>query len=77
MENKKMIEELNFCAAQCMHCYDGCQREKDKEHLELCMTLDKDCEETCRMTAQALERNSPNAESFLKLCGEICGKCAD
>lgn len=77
METRKMIEELNFCAAQCAHCYDACQREKEKERLERCMTLDKDCEDVCRITAQALDRNSPNAEMFLKFCGEICEKCAE
>ena len=76
MDTKKIINELYFCAAQCMHCYDGCQMEKEKSELERCMMFDKDCEEICRLTAQLLERNSENAEYFLKLCAEMCERCA-
>lgn len=77
MENKKMIDELYFCAAQCTHCYDACQMEKDKDKLKRCMLFDQDCAEICRLTAQVLERNSENADLFLKLCGDICRKCAE
>src|SRR6267143_1214176 len=76
MENRKTIDELYFCAAQCTHCYNACQIDKEKDQLARCMMLDKDCEEICRLTGQLLERNSENAELFLKLCGEICEKCA-
>jgi hypothetical protein len=77
MENQKMIDSLYFCAAQCVHCYNGCQMEKGNTGLDGCMKINKDCEDICRLTAQVLERNSENASSFLKLCGEICEKCAD
>lgn len=77
MENKNIVDELYFCAAQCRHCYDACQMEKEKDHLMQCMMLDQDCEEICRLTGQVLERHSENADHFLKLCGKICEKCAD
>ncbi|HEY0029879.1 MAG TPA: four-helix bundle copper-binding protein [Bacteroidia bacterium] len=77
MENKKLIDELHFCAAQCNHCYDACQMEKDKEELKRCMVLDLDCADICRLTAQVLERNSETADLFLKFCAEICEKCAE
>ena len=76
METKQIIDELYFCAAQCTHCYDGCRMEKEKDKLQRCMMLDQDCSEICRITAQALERDSENADLFLNLCGEICEKCA-
>jgi len=76
MDNQKNLETLYFCAAQCAHCYNACQIEKDKEKLQRCMMLDKDCEDLCRLTAQLLERGSGNAELFLKLCAEICERCA-
>lgn len=76
MENKKIIDTLYFCAAQCNHCYNACQIEKDKDKLQRCMMLDRDCEDICRLTGQLLERNSENSELFLKLCGKICEKCA-
>lgn len=77
MENKKLIEELELCAGQCTHCYDACNMEKEKDKLKRCMMLDQDCADICRLTAQLLERNSENADLFLKLCGEVCEKCAD
>lgn len=76
MENKKMIEELYFCAAQCTRCYDACQMEKDKKLLERCIKLDEECAEICRLTAVRLEKNSENSDKFLKLCAEICESCA-
>jgi hypothetical protein len=76
MENKEMIDELYFCAGQCTHCYDGCQREMEKEQLERCMKLDLDCADICRLTGQILERSSENVDLFLKLCGRICEKCS-
>jgi hypothetical protein len=31
MNNKKIIDELYLCAAQCTHCYDACAMEKYKD----------------------------------------------
>lgn len=76
MENKKMIEELYFTAAQCTRCYDACHIEKDKKDLEKCMKLDEECAEICRLTAVRLEKNSENSDKYLKLCSEICESCA-
>jgi hypothetical protein len=76
MEKKSIIEELYFCAAQCTHCYDACQIEKDKDELQKCMMNDLDCSDICRLTGQLLERHSENAELFLKLCVEMCERCA-
>ena len=76
MDKKKLIDELYFCAAQCTHCYDACRIEKNKEELEQCMLHDQDCADICRLTGQLLERDSENADKFLKLCSEICEVCA-
>ena len=76
MESKKIIDELYFCAAQCENCYNACQQEEDKDQLKYCMISDQDCGEICRLTGQILERNSENGDLFLKLCAEICEKCA-
>jgi hypothetical protein len=74
MEN--LIETLYFCAAQCNRCYIGCSRESDQAMFERCMTLDRECEDICRLTGQIVERHSENSHLFLKLCGLICEKCA-
>jgi hypothetical protein len=76
MENKKIIDELYFCAAQCTRCYDACLIEKDKDQLKRCMMLDQDCADICRLTGQLLERNSEDADLFLKLSADICERCA-
>ena len=77
MENQAIIDELYFCAAQCTRCYDACLIEKDKGRLEQCISFDLDCADICRLTGQLFERGSKNAELFLKLCSEICDKCAE
>jgi hypothetical protein len=76
MEKQKMIDVLHFCAAQCTHCYDACHLEQNHE-MELCMQNDQDCADSCRLTAQLLERNSPNVGIFLALCAQMCQRCAD
>jgi hypothetical protein len=76
MENKKLIDELYFCSAQCTHCYDACMISEEKVLLERCRMFNQDCADICRLTAQVFERDSENAESFLKLCAEICELCA-
>ena len=51
--------------------------EKDKDSLQRCMMLDQDCADTCNLTAKILERESENAEIFLRVCMEICERCAE
>lgn len=75
MEKQKMIDVLHFCAAQCTHCYDGCHLEKQMD-MSRCMMNDQDCADICRLTAQLLEQNSENSDIFLKLCSEMCERCA-
>ena len=75
MEKQKMIDVLNFCAAQCTHCYDACHLEKEME-MDRCMMNDQDCADICRLTGQLMERDSENTDIFLKLCGQMCERCA-
>ena len=76
MEKQKMIDVLHFCAAQCTHCYDACHLEKEID-MSRCMMDDQDCADIGRLTGQLLERNSDNTDIFLKLCQEMCERCAD
>jgi len=76
MENKEIIDQLYFCAAQCTRCYDACNIEKNKENLKKCLMLDQDCADICRLTGQLYERNSESVDAFLNLCGKICERCA-
>ena len=76
MENQKIIDALYFCAAQCAHCYDACHLDKEND-MKLCIINDQDCSEICRLTGHLLERNSPNVGIFLKLCVQMCERCAN
>jgi hypothetical protein len=73
---EKLIDTLYYCAAQCNTCYTACQGEPESHHLERCMSLDRDCEDICRLAGQFLERQSENSHLLLKLCGQVCEKCA-
>ena len=75
MEKQRIIDVLHFCAAQCTHCYDACHLEK-KMDMTRCMMNDQDCADISRLAAQLLERNSENTAIFLKLCLEMCERCA-
>jgi hypothetical protein len=76
METKELIDELYRCAGQCTFCYNGCEREKEKDQLERCMMLDQDCADICRLTGHILERGSESSDLFLQLSKELCERCA-
>jgi hypothetical protein len=57
-----MIDVLQFCAAQCTHCYDAFRLKMDMSTI----MYNQDCADLCRLTAQLLERKSENADIFLK-----------
>jgi hypothetical protein len=70
-----MIDVLQFCAAQCTHCYDACHLEK-KMDMSTVIMYNQDCADLCRLTAQLLERKSENADIFLKTALVMCERCA-
>jgi hypothetical protein len=63
MEKQKMIDVLQFCAAQCTHCYDASHLEM-KMDMSTIIMYNQDCADLCRLTAQLLERKSDNADIF-------------
>jgi len=77
MNSKQLIAELYLCAAQCHACHKACLSEPDAKSLQRCITLDMECYDICHLTARLLEKNSENADSYLKLCSEICMLCAE
>jgi hypothetical protein len=76
MGTNELTRKLEFCAAQCNHCYDACRLENDP-NMETCMKNDLDCADVCRLTAQIIERNSLNIQLFMNFCVEICTICAN
>jgi hypothetical protein len=70
MEKQKMIDVLQFCAAQCTHCYDAPFRKK--MDMSTVIMYNQDCADLCRLTAQLLERKSDNADIFFKTALVMC-----
>jgi hypothetical protein len=58
----KMIDVLQFCAAQCTHCYDACHLKK--MDMSTVIMYNQDCADLCRLTAQLLEQKSILKNSF-------------
>ena len=42
-QNKKLIEVLSNCVAECSHCASACLEEQDVSKLSRCIKLDIDC----------------------------------
>ena len=76
-ENKKLLEELKNCAAECNHCYNACLEEEDVAMMTRCIELDRDCAEICHITSSFIERNSEHAHDLLVACANICEACAE
>lgn len=77
MEHGMLIEELHRCAAQCLYCFEGSDKEENKEALQKCMVLNMKCAETCKLVVQMLDKNTNDFEMYLKRCSIICLKCAN
>jgi len=74
---KPIIDALVACAAECEHCATACLQEEDVKMMIRCIQLDRDCSALCRTTADALARNSENAQVFLDACAAICAACGE
>jgi hypothetical protein len=75
-ENKKIIDVLNDCAAECSHCMIACLDENEVKTLAKCIKLEIDCAEICRLTASYASRGSEHAAHIMMECAEICNACA-
>ncbi|HLG03593.1 MAG TPA: four-helix bundle copper-binding protein [Bacteroidia bacterium] len=76
IENKKVMDALAQCAAECNHCATACLDEKDIMMLTRCIRLDIDCAEICSLAGGFVARGSESYKRVLKLCAEICEACA-
>ena len=76
-ENKKVMDALNKCAAECNHCGAACLDEQDVKMLTACIKLNKDCADICSLIASFVARGSDHARHVLKECAEICGACSE
>lgn len=75
-ENSKLIRVLGECAAACNYCSTACLSEPDVKKMVECIRLDIDCAQICEVTAALIGRHSDNASQIIKICADICSKCA-
>jgi len=75
--NRKLIEVLANCAAECNHCATACLEEKDVSMLTRCIKLDLDCGEICTLAISFVSRGSEHAAHVLHECAEICEACGE
>ena len=66
-QNRKLIEILANCAAECNHCASACLEEYDVSKLLRCIKLDIDCAEICTLAISFVSRGSEHAEHFRRI----------
>lgn len=75
-KSKYLLELLSDCAYACNNCSTACLSEKNIQEMRECIRLDMDCAQICAVTAAFISRKSDNAKYLIKMCAEICRKCA-
>lgn len=75
-ENKKLLDALTRCAAECDHCATACLDETDVKMLSRCIRLDIDCAALCRLVTAFVCRGSEHAKHLLSECIDVCEDCA-
>jgi hypothetical protein len=72
-----VIDALNQCALDCIHCEVACIEEDNVHELVRCIRLDRECSETCLFTAKMLAADSELSRDILNLCARICDMCGE
>jgi len=72
----ELLQKLAICIAACENCANACLEEDMVKDMINCIKTDRDCADICGTTHRLVARNSDNAGAMLKLCAELCGKCA-
>ena len=68
-----VLDACDDCAVACMHCLAEMASIASSNQ---CPTCCVECAAVCRITADAIARNSPNADQFRLLCAQVCNWCA-
>lgn len=72
-----VIEALNQCALDCIHCADACLDEKNPKELARCIRLDQLCADTCIFTSKILAADSELSSDILNFCAKVCELCGN
>lgn len=77
LQKEEITKALHDCMEACNYCYDACLQEDDVKMMANCIRLDRECADFCGFTEQAISRDSPFVDEFLRTCALICKACAD
>ena len=69
-----LLESLMKCIAACERCADACLEDPGREHIGV-LRLDRDCADSCTITARFVGRGSAYAQDLLMLCMTVCEAC--
>ena len=74
---ENVIDSLNQCSLDCVHCANACLDEQNAKDLARCIRLDLECADTCTFNAKMLAANSEFSSDFLNICAKVCDACGD
>lgn len=70
------VELVNQCAGACNESFAGCLQAGGEhataDHLQYIL----DCAEACRLSAEFMQRHSPNYMDAVSLCASVARSCA-
>ena len=68
------IAACNECATECGSCFSHMVGKDSPNECPACCI---DCAALCRLSADAMARNSPFAKEICALCAKACDRCAE
>ncbi|PBQ30324.1 hypothetical protein CNR22_00625 [Sphingobacteriaceae bacterium] len=71
-----LLNALEDCREQCIDFITENQTREEPFAIK-CLDLCRDCEKLCEVTFMYVNRRSHYSKKILKLCSEVCHKCAD
>lgn len=76
-QHQHLLDTLNACIAACEWCATACLQEPDVKMMAPCISLDRDCADTCALAARLVARGSVHGQHLLRACAEVCKACGD
>lgn len=71
---KACIDNCNVCATECGNCFSHMV---GMESVNACPSCCVECAAICRLSTDAIARNSPFTKQICNLCADICDWCAN
>lgn len=77
IQYQECIDACIECMNTCNYSYVSSLKEYDLASLRESIRLDRECADICSFAVQAMTRQSPFVAEILRLCAEICERCAE